>query len=93
LVEAAGIIITTRHRIEVALTEKRAFDEKSAADVNDSKLNFQAMLDIMEKAGLVAKTSDGRFYMTKKGQEEQIRGFTIHKIAPTHKIKKYSKNK
>ena len=92
-VKYAGIIITTRYKIESALKEKHAYNEKTAVDAGDSKLDFGVMLEVMEKNGLVAKTAEGKIYMTKKGQEQQIRGVHIHKLAPTRKIKRYSKNK
>ncbi|MGD6851773.1 MAG: hypothetical protein ACQCN6_06930 [Candidatus Bathyarchaeia archaeon] len=86
-VEASGIIITTRIKIESELKKNKAFDEKSASTFED----FGAVLDIMERSGLIAKTADGKYFMTKKGQEQQIRGFSIK--APPYRIKRFSRNK
>jgi hypothetical protein len=86
-VEAAGIIINARVQIEASLKKNRAFDEKSATDL----MEFEAVLAVMEKSGLIARTPDGKVFMTKKGQEKQIRGFSIK--GPAHKIRKFSRNK
>jgi hypothetical protein len=40
-------------------------------------LDFEAVLEAMEPSGLIARTSEGKVYMTKKGQSQQIRGFSI----------------
>ena len=48
----------------------KAFDENSAADEEEEKINFEATLDLMEKNGLIEKTFNGKIFMTKKGQEK-----------------------
>jgi len=48
------------------------FDENSAADAEEAKINFKSILDLMEKNGLIERTFGGRVFITKKGQENQI---------------------
>jgi hypothetical protein len=72
-VESEGIIIGSCCKIENTLKEKKAYDKKSATDI----LEFGAVLDIMEKGGLIAKTQDGKYYITKKGKQKQLKGFKI----------------
>jgi len=79
LIEAAGIIISTRLKIEKALTERKAFDHKSATDAKEAKIDIQPMLDLLERRCLIGRTAGGKIFMTKKGQDEQIRGFSIIK--------------
>jgi hypothetical protein len=94
MLESSGIITSTRFKIESALKEKQAFDEKSAADPEAAKVNFQPVLDIMEKSGLISRTPDGRIFMTQKGQEEHIRGFAISNNFPSdRKFVRFSRNK
>lgn len=72
-VESEGIIISSCCKIESALKEKKAYDKKSATDI----LEFGAVLDVMEKGGLIGKTQDGKYYITKKGKQKQLKGFKI----------------
>ncbi len=93
-IELQGIIISTRFRIEKALKERKAFNEKTAADAQEANVNFQGVLDLMERDGLIVKTSEGRIFMTPKGQEKQIRGFTVHNRLPAvKKFVRFSRNK
>jgi hypothetical protein len=92
--ETSGIISTTRFRIESVLKERKAFDPNSAADLNQTTVNFQAMIDVMEQSGLIGKTTDGKIFMTQKGQEQQIRGFSINCINTSNrKFVRFSRNK
>ena len=92
--ETSGIISTTRFRIESVLKERKAFDPNSAADLNQTTVNFQAMIDVMEQSGLIGKTTDGKIFMTEKGQEQQIRGFSINCInTANRKFVRFSRNK
>jgi len=68
----SGIIICAQAKIEKELQEMKAFDEKSAAAAEEAKINFKAILDLMEKNGLIEKTLNDKIYMTKKGQEKQL---------------------
>ncbi len=68
----SGIIICAQAKIKKELIEMEAFDENSAADAEEAKINFKAILDLMEKNGLIEKTFGGRVFITKKGQENQI---------------------
>jgi hypothetical protein len=88
MVEAEGIIINARVKIETALKKDKAFDKETATGI----LEYGAVLDIMQKGGLVEKTADGKYYMTKKGQDKQIRGFSL--IEPKkRKFVRFSRNK
>jgi hypothetical protein len=75
LAEVSGIIISTRFRIEKALNERQAFDEHTATDAGEANVNFMPVLDLMERGGLIGRTSEGKIFMTKKGQQKQIRVF------------------
>jgi hypothetical protein len=93
-IESAGIIISSRYKIESTLKERKAFDATTAMDPNVAQINFIAVLDIMERVGLIAKTADGKIYMTPKGQETQIRGFSLNGVQPNYeKIIRFSHNK
>jgi hypothetical protein len=72
-VESEGIIISSCSKIESTLKEKKAYDKKSATDI----IEFGAVLDVMERGGLIAKTQDGKYYITKKGKQKQLKGFKI----------------
>ena len=50
LIEAAGIIISTRLKIEKALTERKAFDHKSATDAKEAKIDIQAVYETIKEA-------------------------------------------
>jgi hypothetical protein len=93
MMEATGIITNTRFQIESALKERKAFDEKNAADLAVVNLNMTAILDVMEKGGLIGKTIEGKVFMTQKGQENQIRGFKISNNFPEKKFIRFSRNK
>jgi hypothetical protein len=51
----------TRHKIEATLSDKKAFNEKSAAPFEETELDFKEALDTMEESGLVGRTAEGRF--------------------------------
>ncbi len=92
--EAAGIITSTRFKIETALKERKAFDITTAANLEEAQVNFVAILDVMEKSGLIGKTPEGKVFMTQKGQEQQIRGFAISNNFPSsRKFVRFSRNK
>jgi len=87
-VEAEGIIINARVKIESTLKKDKAFDKESATSI----LEYGAVLDIMQKGGLVEKTAEGKYYMTKKGQDKQIRGFALSGPGK-RKFVRFSRNK
>jgi hypothetical protein len=72
-VESEGIIISSCCKIEIALKEKKAYDKKSATYI----LEFGVVLDVMERGGLIGKTQDGKYFITKKGRQKQLKGFKI----------------
>ncbi len=93
MLEQEGIIANTRFKIEYALKREGAFDEKSALDAEEAHIDFHAMLDVMEKSGLISRTQEGKVFMTQKGQEENLRGFTISNQFPNRKFVRFSRNK
>ncbi len=97
LIYDEGIIISTRFKIETALKERNAFDPNTAADVKEAKIDFKEILTIMEKSGLIDRTFDGRIYMTPKGQEQQVKGFTVSQTnnmpSGSRRLIRFSRNK
>jgi len=75
IVEIQGIMVNARFKIEKALKQRKAFDENTAADAEEAKVNFKGVIDLMEKNGLIARTPEGKIFMTKQGQEKQIRDY------------------
>ena len=69
----AGIIICAQAKIEKELQKMEAFDENSAADAEKAKINFKAILDLMERNGLIGRTFNGKIFMTERGQEKQLK--------------------
>ena len=45
----SGIISCAQAKIQKELKEREAFDEISAADAEEAKINFKAILDLMER--------------------------------------------
>ena len=72
MMETTSIIANSRSKIESALNERKAFDEQSAIYIEDEKVNFVAVLDVMERSGLIGKTPEGKIFMTQKGQQKKI---------------------
>jgi len=94
MMETLGIITNSRFKIETALNERKAFDEQSAANLENAKVNFASILDVMEKIGLIGKTPEGKIFITPKGQEQQIRGFSVSNNFPSdRKFVRFSRNK
>ena len=92
--ETTSIITNSRFKIETALTKTKAFDEQSAVNLEQAKVNFVAILDVMEKSGLIGKTPQGKIFMTPKGQEQQVRGFSVSNNFPSdRKFVRFSRNK
>lgn len=91
--EANGILKRPEFRIELSLKENKAFDEKTAIDLKAADLPLAHALDIMEKSGLIARTHEGKVYMTPKGQERSMRGFKVDNDFPNRKFVRFSRNK
>jgi len=53
----------------------------STLDLEKEKQDFQSALGVLEKGGLIGRTSDGKIYMTKKGKNQQYMSFSIKKIS------------
>lgn len=75
--ENTTINLNLRLDIEGALKQKRAFDEKSAADLAITNLDLVPVLDIMVKSGLISRTPEGKVFITSKGLEQSNRGFKV----------------
>ncbi len=71
----AGIISRTRFKIETTLKERKAFNEKSAACLDEVKIDFRGVLDLMEKKGLIVRTFEGKIFITQKGQQDHLKAF------------------
>lgn len=74
-VEIQGIIINARFKIEKALEDRKAFDANTAVDAEEAGVNSREVLDLMARDGLIGRTSEGKIFMTKKGQERQMLRF------------------
>jgi hypothetical protein len=90
--ESTGIIVSSRFKIETELKNRQAFDEKSAIQAEQSMLNLGAILRIMEDKGLIGRTVEGKIYMTEKGKQQQLQGFSVSQIPP-HTVVRFSRNK
>jgi hypothetical protein len=51
----------------------------------------------MEKGGLIDRTFDGKIYLTPKGQEQQVKGFSVSQTnnvpSGSKKLVRFSRNK
>jgi hypothetical protein len=68
----SGIISYAQSKVQKELKDREAFDESSAADAEEAKINFKAILDMMERNGLIVRTREGKIFITKRGREKQI---------------------
>ncbi len=92
--ETISTMTNSRFKIETALKERKAFDEQSAVNLEDANINFVAILDVMEKSGLIGKTTEGKIFMTTKGQAQHIKGFFVSDSFPSDgKFVRFSRNK
>jgi hypothetical protein len=89
----SSIISIAQAKIGKELQERKAFDENSAADAEEAKINFKAVLDIMERGGLICRTYEGKVFITKKGQEKQENDFSTDSSTTQRKIVRFSRNK
>ena len=94
MTETTSIITNSQFKIETALKERKAFDDQSAVNLEEAKVNFVAILDVMEKNGLIGKTPEGKIFMTTKGQAQHIKGFFVsNNLSPDRKFVRFSRNK
>lgn len=91
--ETNGILTGPQIKIQLCLKENKAFSAKKAVDLQTADLALTPTLDIMEKSGLIARTPEGKVYMTPKGQERSIRGFKVDNDFPNRKFVRFSRNK
>jgi hypothetical protein len=89
--ENTMVNVNLRLDIEGVLKEKRAFDEKTAADLAVVNLDLIPVLDIMEKGGLIARTVEGKVYITSKGLEQSNRGFKVINSSQDKKFVRFSR--
>ena len=89
--ENTSVNVDLRLDIEGVLKEKRAFDEKTAADLAIANLDMVPVLDIMEKGGLIARTVEGKVFLTSKGLEQSNRGFKISSSSQDRKFVRFSR--
>jgi hypothetical protein len=59
------------------LTEMVGIIIKANADLYKAKLDFETTLQIMEEGGLIGRTTEGKIYLTKKGEKQQFKTFPI----------------
>jgi hypothetical protein len=90
--EAAGIVADTWLKIETELKEKKAFDKQSAINVDSEQIKWKSALQFMEEGGFIGKTADGKFYLTQKSNDKDLKGFSIN-IIPPHTVVRFSRNK
>ena len=89
----SSIISSAQAKIGKELQQRKAIDENSAADAEEAKINFKAVLVIMERGGLICRTSEGKVFITKKGQEKQENDFSTDSNKTQRKIVRFSCNK
>lgn len=91
MIESMGIIASSRFKIEKTLKTQHAFDEKSAINLETGS---QAIIELMERKGLISITPKGKIFLTQKGQEEQLRCFLINSDwSSDKKFVRFSRNK
>ena len=72
-IEPQGIIVNSEFKASCSINEKNACNRQTAAE----SLKLQETLDIMLRSGAIGKTSGGKYYVTKKGRQKQLKGFKI----------------
>lgn len=72
-IEPQGILVNSEFKVITTLEKKKAYNEKSAAELMD----VATLLDILEKSGIIGKTAGGKYFITKKGRQKQFKGFKI----------------
>jgi hypothetical protein len=94
MIETTSKIKNSRLKIETALKETKAFNEQSAFNLEEAKVNFVNNLDVTEKTGLIGKTPQGKIFMTQKIQEQRMRDFSFSNNFPSErKFVRFSRNK
>lgn len=61
-------ILRQRRKILRTLRDKKAFNKKTAVDPEEAGINYKHVLKLMERGEVIGKTSDGKIYLTEKGQ-------------------------
>jgi hypothetical protein len=72
-IEAQGLLVNSEFKVVTNLDKKKAYNEKSATEM----LELDALLDILLRSGLIGKTQDSKYFITKKGRQKQLKGFKI----------------
>jgi len=71
LVEAGIAIAALRKRVETVLEKRRAFNENTAVNPEEAGINYKRILELMNRGGIIAKTPEGKIYLTEKGRKSR----------------------
>lgn len=72
-IEPQGILVNSEFKVITSLDKKQAYSEKTATEL----LDLSQLIDILQKSGIIKKTADGKYFITKKGRQKQYKGFKI----------------
>ena len=70
--EFQGILVNSEFKVETKQTKKKATIETGIEGVE-----LDTVLDILQKSGIIAKTENGKYCITKKARQKQLKGFKI----------------
>lgn len=71
MAEAGDPIAALRKRIERILEKRRAFNENTAVNPEEAGINYKRVLELMNRGGIIAKTPEGKIYLTEKGRKKE----------------------
>jgi hypothetical protein len=69
--EFQGILVNSDFKVETKQTKKKATIEGIEA------VELDEVLNILTKSGIIAKTENGKYCITKKARQKQLKGFKI----------------
>lgn len=70
--EFQGILVNSDFKVATKQTKKKATTETGIEAVE-----LDEVLDILQKSGIIAKTENGKYCITKKARQKQLKGFKI----------------
>jgi predicted transcriptional regulator len=70
--EFQGILVNSDFKVEIKQTKKKATVETGIEAVE-----LDEVLDILQKSGIIVKTENGKYCITKKARQKQLKGFKI----------------
>jgi hypothetical protein len=70
--EFQGILVNSDFKVETKQAKKKA-----AVETGIEPIELDAVLDILQKSGIIAKTDNGKYCITKKARQKQLKGFKI----------------